>query len=339
MPEITMLMTVFNGEKYLREAIESILNQTFKDFEFLIVDDGSEDKSVEIITSYKDKRIKLIRNEQNMGIPGSANRGIKLAEGKYIARMDCDDISLPERLEKQFLFMEKNPHIGASSVWVEVFGMEKGFWKAPLSSEAIKCDLLFGCSLAHSGAIIKKSIFTEEGILYDEAFDCAVDHDLWSRISQKFPVANIGEILIRNRRHKTQLSAIKKKEQKLNIDIILKNQLSHLGINPTERELTIHSNLTWWKFEDSLTFLDDTEAWLTKIYMANKKNNIYNEEELLKLLAYRWWMSCKYASTHGLIVWKRFWNSPLSKHNTLSHRDKIKFFLKALIRKKIFRKF
>ena len=96
MPQVTVLMPVFNGEKYLAEAIESILNQTFKDFEFLIVDDGSEDRSAEIINSYKDKRIKLLRNERNLGVSRSCNKGIKLAEGKYIARMDCDDISLPE---------------------------------------------------------------------------------------------------------------------------------------------------------------------------------------------------------------------------------------------------
>jgi len=339
MPEVTVLMPVFNGEKYLAEAIKSILNQTFKDFEFLIIDDCSEDRSVEIIKSYDDKRIKLIQNNQNLGISRNANKGIQFAKGKYIAQMDHDDISLPERLEKQVLFMEKNPHIAASSVWVEVFGRDKMIWEFPLNSEAIKCALLFCCPLANSGAIIRKSIFTEEGMLYNEAFDGSQDYDLWFQISKKFPMANIPDILVNYRKHNTQVSVIRKKEQSLKTELILKNQLVHLGINPTQREHRLHSNLSFWKFQDSLPFLDDVETWLTKIYMANKKNNIYNEKELLKVLAYRWWMSCKYASTHGLIAWERFWNSPLSKHNTLSHRDKIKFFLKALSGKRIFRKF
>jgi glycosyltransferase involved in cell wall biosynthesis len=339
MPEVTVLMTVFNGEKFLKESIESILNQTFKDFEFLIVDDCSEDRSIEIIKSYKDKRIKLIENNQNSGISRSRNKGIGFAEGKYIAIIDHDDISLPERLKKQVMFMNKNPHIAASSVWAEVFGNNKGIWKAPLKPEEIKCHLLFGCSLPNSGAIIRRSIFLEERILYNEDFDSAEDYDLWIRIAEKFPMANMGEILIKYRSHNTQASITRKEEQKVKTEKILKKLLLNIGINPTAGELNLHSKIGTWDLENSLSFLNDAEVWLNKIHLANKKKNIYSEEILLEVIAHRWWMTCKYASSYGLVVWKRFWNSSLSKHNTLSHRDKIKFFLKALSKKRIFKKF
>ncbi len=106
-PRVTVLMSVYNGEKYLREAIDSILNQTFKDFEFLIIDDGSTDSSADIIRSYTDFRIRLIQNEKNIGLTRSLNKGLKLAKGEYIARMDVDDISLPIRFEKQVSFLDK----------------------------------------------------------------------------------------------------------------------------------------------------------------------------------------------------------------------------------------
>ena len=126
-PLVTVLMPVYNGEKYLKEAIESILNQTFKDFEFLIINDGSTDNSVKIIQSFNDLRIRLIHNESNIGLIKTLNKGLKLSNGKYIARMDCDDVSLPKRLSVQINFMEKHPEIGVCGSWVKIIGLEQKF--------------------------------------------------------------------------------------------------------------------------------------------------------------------------------------------------------------------
>ena len=114
-PKVTLLMSVFNGQSYLKEAIESILNQTFEDFEFLIINDASKDNSLRIIQSFDDSRIKLVHNSDNIGLTKSLNKGIDLAKGEFIARMDCDDISLPERLSMQVSFIDKNPDIGILS--------------------------------------------------------------------------------------------------------------------------------------------------------------------------------------------------------------------------------
>ena len=122
-PLVTVLMAVYNGEKYLREAIESILDQTYTNFEFLIINDGSSDRTEEIILSYNDKRIRYIKNEQNLKLIASLNKGLDLAKGEFIARMDADDISLPERLEKQINFLEKHPEIGLLGSWVRTLGL------------------------------------------------------------------------------------------------------------------------------------------------------------------------------------------------------------------------
>ena len=104
--KVTVLMAAYNGARYLKDAIDSILNQTFKDFEILIIDDGSTDQSAEIVQSYKDPRIRFLRNEQNMGIVVTRNRGIKEMRGEYLAILDCDDVSPPKRLEKEFNFLK-----------------------------------------------------------------------------------------------------------------------------------------------------------------------------------------------------------------------------------------
>ena len=117
----TVLMPVYNAEKYVAEAIDSILNQTFNDFEFLIINDGSTDNSLDIIKSYDDPRITIINNETNLGLSHTLNKGIELARGEYIIRMDADDISLSIRLEKQIEFMDSNQHIGICGSWIQTF--------------------------------------------------------------------------------------------------------------------------------------------------------------------------------------------------------------------------
>ena len=150
-PAISVLMSVFNSDKYLHEAIDSILKQTFTDFEFIIINDASTDSSVNIIKSYNDIRIVLIENETNIGLTNSLNKGIKRATGKYIARMDADDIALPFRFAEQFSFMELHAEIGICGTWVETFN-EKGkivVWDYPETHEKIICRQFFNVGFAH----------------------------------------------------------------------------------------------------------------------------------------------------------------------------------------------
>jgi glycosyltransferase involved in cell wall biosynthesis len=187
MPKITVLMPVYNGAKYLKEAIDSVLSQTFRDFEFLIIDDGSTDSSVEIIKSYNDQRIRLEQNDKNFGLIYSLNKGIDLTKNKYIARMDADDISLPDRLKIQFEFMESHFDIAVSGVYTITIGKVNGhtnkFFTEP---EDIKANLLFNTSLEHPSVIIRKEILQKYNLFYNENFKHSEDFDLWERISPKF---------------------------------------------------------------------------------------------------------------------------------------------------------
>lgn len=207
-PKVTVLMSVYNGEKYLREAIDSILNQTFKDFEFLIIDDGSTDSSPEIIRSYTDPRIRLIQNKKNIGLTRSLNKGLKLAKGEYIARQDADDISLPERLEREVAIAGAHPEITVVTTGFANFvnsirednrdSVNKG------GTDEIEWigfeDLLEGNKIFHGSVLFKRRDVLDIGG-YDERLPKAQDYDLWLRVSRKVEIIKLKRILFLRRLH------------------------------------------------------------------------------------------------------------------------------------------
>lgn len=210
MPMITVLMSVYNGERFLRESIESILTQTFRDFEFLIINDGSTDKTREIILSYSDPRIRLIDNERNLGLTASLNLGLALATGQLIARQDADDISEPQRLAKQVAFLNVHPEVvllGTCSNTIDASGQVLYMSTVPYDCDDIRWSDLFFCPFIHSSVIFRKDIVLSQIGPYNEAYHVAQDHELWSRIVSRFPVANLREPLVRYRLHPLSMIA------------------------------------------------------------------------------------------------------------------------------------
>ena len=230
---ITVLMPVYNAEKYLREAIESILNQTFQNFEFLIINDGSTDKSLEIIKEYKDNRIKIINNEKNLGIVKTLNKSIELASGKYIARIDADDLSLPERFEKQVEFLEKNPDVVLVGTAFNIIdGNNKIIQKKnpPTSHQEIKKSLIRVNPFCHSSIMFRKEICQQIGS-YDENWQDVEDYELYFRIAKRFKMANLDQILVSWRVSPssicfTRTNIQRKKVLKLQLNIIKERQYS-----------------------------------------------------------------------------------------------------------------
>jgi glycosyltransferase involved in cell wall biosynthesis len=213
-PIISVVMSVYNGEKYLNDAIGSIINQTFSDFEFIIINDGSTDSTQMIIDSYNDCRIRKYY-QQNMGLTKALNRGLKIAEGKYIARQDADDISLAQRFCYQVDFLNKNKDVGlvgTHAAAIDSNGKEIGIWKTPISHNKISEQLKRGNSFAHGSVMLRKKTIQEIGG-YREKFMYTQDYDLWLRISEKFKTANIGKVLYRSRRTSKSISKSKLSDQ------------------------------------------------------------------------------------------------------------------------------
>lgn len=204
--KVSVVMPVYNGEDYLNEAIESILTQTYENFEFIIINDGSTDSSEEIIQSYNDSRIIYLCNEKNYGICYTLNRGLKEAKGKYIVRMDCDDISLPNRIIEQVLFMEQHPDIGVAGSNLITFekGKPDNLFIFPHTVEECKAGMLFNTPLAHPATIIRNSILQKYALHYEEEYKGLEDFKLWWEISKFTKITNINKTLIKYRIHTKQ---------------------------------------------------------------------------------------------------------------------------------------
>lgn len=234
MPKISVVMPVYNTkEEWLREAIESILNQSYKDFEFIIIDDGSN-KSIEpVVNSYNDDRIVFIR-QNNQGIARSLNSGFKIAKGEYIARMDSDDISMPERFEKQVTFLDNNPQITVLGSWFETFP-KKEIYKHPKNPKYL--DFTKFCCIAHPSVMLRRSVFEKFNLTYNPNYKCE-DYELWSRAVRILDFYNLQEVLLKYRVHSSNAS---KPNPDFDADVakVRQNMLDYLSGNSLLGKLKI----------------------------------------------------------------------------------------------------
>jgi glycosyltransferase involved in cell wall biosynthesis len=206
-------MAVYNGEKHLREAVDSILRQTFSDFEFIIIDDCSTDRTAEILATYTDPRIRLSRNDENLGLTRSLNKGLDAARGEYIARMDSDDVSLPERLEKQVAYMDEHPEIAASGTWardIDAEGRECGTRCLPVG-ERMKYEFWRPSPIVHPSAIIRASHLGK--LRYDTRLRHAQDYDLWLTLKADHELGNLPEYLLLYRVHPDSITSRNRQNQ------------------------------------------------------------------------------------------------------------------------------
>ncbi len=276
-------MPVFNGEKYVDEAIRSILNQTFTDFEFIIIDDCSTDRTAEIVLLYKDPRILLLRNDKNEGNYPARNRGNEIAGGKYICVMDADDISDRERLKIQFQFMEINPQVGICGSFIKNIpsGIIPRFITDP---ELLKVAFLSNNFCSHPSLILRKEFMERFNLRYNEEFRYSADFDLCARGLKHFKICNIPEILLQYRRHPEQISWEKAREQEYFADIIRINQLEEIfGFNTEEIPILLHLKLMK-KRPVSFRYKNKAEHWIEEILRRNRLNGYYQDIILKQFL-------------------------------------------------------
>lgn len=308
-PFISVLMPIYNCEDYIQEAVESILNQTYTNYELIIIDDASTDATVEIIKTYKDERINLIVKPENTGYTNSLNNGLKIAKGKYIARMDGDDISLPTRFEKQVAVLEANPNIVVCGSVFKIIGSNK-LNTNPETHEEIKMALLQDSAIGHPTSMLRKSTLEENNVEYDTSMQPAEDYDLWVRLLKYGELYNIQEPLFLYRVHEGQVSNVKRVKQSYNGSRSRFNILTNLKFTYTEEERTIYLKLftfnerltfnelvVFMKFKEKLIvansnaffnkkgfkeFLDKLEAYHVKKYFIGSKH--YTPKVILQLL-------------------------------------------------------
>lgn len=229
---ISVVMPVYNHEEYLREAVESILGQTFRNFEFIVINDGSTDNTPKILRSYHDMRLRVVDFKKHRGLVAALNHGLKKARGRYLARMDADDISLPCRLERQFYFMEAHPAIVACGTFFESFYLDgtRKLKTYSVNPDEIRCELLFGSPIAHPTAIIRRHALETNGIKYDPNFKEAEDYDFWIKLSKVGKLANLPEVLFLRRVHEKNKCLLGISEVDRVTKKIISQQLKELGL-------------------------------------------------------------------------------------------------------------
>ena len=294
---ISVVMSVYNGEKYLEEAINSILSQTYTKFEFIIIDDGSIDNTHKILDKYqqKDKRIKIVNNKINKGLIYSLNKGFEISKGKYIARMDADDIAEKNRLEEQIKFLEKNKDIVMCSTYVKIFKdnfklLSKTF-KTDTDYEKIKIKLLFRNYIAHPTIMIRKEVIDKYSLRYREEDKGMEDYALWLNLVNKEKLATIPIPLLKYRFLSNSISSkvLKDTEKYKNIlKNIFNRELKCIFSNLSEEDLDIHieinliNNLKEYKYslEEKIEYLNKLKNILEEIgvYDQNILENEINEK-------------------------------------------------------------
>lgn len=284
-PLVSVVMTAYNAEKYIAEAIQSILDQTYKNLELIIVNDGSTDRTLEIINSFDDNRIRLVNNERNLGAAESSNKGIEIVQGKYIARMDADDISYPNRIEKQVNFLEQHEDIHVVGTFLKVVYEDTDepdiVWKYSIDPKIIRSALIFNPGVAHATLMFRREVFNT--VKYDTSLCSAIDYDLYCRLSRNIKFSNIPEILYIYRRHKNQMSTGINSKQQKNAKKIRLKMLQNMGVVPTESELELHQEISNGIINNFS--LSEIIFWLEKLVYMNDTTKFFPTEEFKEVIA------------------------------------------------------
>lgn len=280
---VSIVMSTYNTPfEYLDSAIRSILDQTYKDLELIIVCDGIIEEYNYIKNNYKDQRIKLIFNSVNKGLPASLNEGIKNASGKYIIRMDSDDISLKDRIKIQVEFLEKNPKIQICGMYSKTFGdfekKVKGYMCKPNEIEA---KLLFTCCIVHPTVAIRRDFLVDNNIFYNEKFVCAQDYELWSRCSRNANIAIIPKYGLLYRVHEKQASQSKREKQIQLTKEILNNNARKITDNKVDNVVKCFSVMSYLEDFNKENYLDISN---TIDYIIDQNSDI--DEKALKRIMY-----------------------------------------------------
>lgn len=331
-PKVSVVIPVYNREKYVGDAIDSILAQTFPDFELLVIDDGSTDGSVEIVRSYNDPRLRLVCNETNLGVPKARNRGIQLARGEYLAFLDSDDWAYPERFAKQVTFLDNHldyAAVGAWIVWMDEEGRSlRRVRRKPILPDEIAAQRLFRQGIENSASMARTVVLREYG--HREEYDLSEDFDLWSRIAAKNKLATLPEVLVRCRMHESRITREQGHRRKDRRLTIYAAQLLALGVAFTDTDLERHfllRSMRKQRFTPDLAYLEWAETWLRRLQEANQRVPCYPEPAFSEMLGRFWLKVCWQASTNlGWTVWRRFWGSPLRKNVWAGLRKRVSLY-------------
>ncbi len=291
MPKVTVLLPTRQSEAYLRETLESVFSQSFTDYELLVVDDGSTDRTLDILENFHDSRTRIVQG-RGEGLAGALNLGLTEAKGEYVARIDADDRMVPGRLEKQVRFLDRYAEVAVCGGWQQYFGLSTFIHKPPQTTEQCKANLLFRCDLCHSTLMLRKSVFLENGLFYDGHF-AAEDFELWTRVLDYGGIANLPEVLTWYREDGKGITDAKKRRLiAQNGEIVAATLRRNLGLELTKEQKGYFTG--WTNPFPAMSAAERKEKWddlrelLYSICVRNRKAGYYDERALLRAIEAEW---------------------------------------------------
>lgn len=332
-PLVTVILPVYNAETHLAEAVNSILSQTYNNFKLLAIDDGSNDHSLSILQTaqQKDNRVQII-TRPNRGLIATLNEGIDLAEGKYIARMDADDISLPKRLEKQVQLLESQSDVGICGCMYKFTGASNDNVHVYLKHDYIATRLLFGVPFAHPSVMFRKSLFDENNLRYSSNYIHCEDYELWTRCIKLTKFSNVEEHLFLYRIHDSQISVVNKSITLGKHISISKKLLSEFDLILTDKE-----TLAFIGKENNEEGFNNMLAMYTKLAINNKENNFLDQEALKEVLSAA--LISSITKFYGLDGLRKLKNDPIfyehAKVSVKTYQHALKRSIKNTMKKRL----
>ena len=291
-PKVSVIMPVYNSQNYVGDAINSVLSQSYTDFEFLIVDDCSSDDSVSVIKKFDDKRIRFYQNDKNLGYIKSLNFLINECKGSFIVRHDNDDISSKDRILNQVDFLEKNSNHLICGSNCKVFGKKNAFSFLPLTDSECRVYMIFNSPFYHPSVCFRRKVFSDYFLLYNKDLMPAEDYDMWMRISKFGKLANLPSIEFNLRTHDNNTSSLNLQKQKKILLILRDSYFSEiLKLKISENENNLLSSIT---YNSKFTNTDILEIGIlfSKIKVSNFKTGVFVSDDLDFWLLYFWTKAC-----------------------------------------------
>lgn len=285
-PAISVVMPMFNVASYIEEAISSILNQDFRDFELLLIDDGSSDETVNLVQTFlSDSRVRLLCNEANIGLISTLNKAYLLCRAPFIARMDADDISHSSRLRLQLSFLRDNPEVAIVGGAIRFFGnVPPNTFQFPVSHDAIRPAMLFYCPLAHPALMFRRELIDKGVVFYDDNFRHAEDYHLWSRLLLQVKSANLPDVVLDYRLHAQQVSSESSSKQYQASLRVRRQMLLECGIEPSDEEVSLHESVILERPHQSADYFQRLSNWFNRIESANSISGYWDSQQLHTLL-------------------------------------------------------
>lgn len=302
-PELSVFITTYNSELYIREAVSSILNQTYTDFELIIIDNCSTDNTVPIIKSFEDKRIQIVLHSENIGIAGSRNEALEMASGTFISFLDSDDIAHPQKFEKQITFLKANPDfglVGSLVILINEKGIKTGRWKINNKADIIPSIMLFYNYFVTSAVMFRKELTAD--IRYPEELIIGEDYVFWFYLLQKAKGTNLPEYLTSYRQHPESIiqrtAAKKEAYEKKVYELIFKQ----IGLHPSDEEYAIHLSLKNNEPVTSISQLKKTLIWLNKISQNTNDSPFIDHKTIGKVILNRWLKVCYKSRRNPILI-------------------------------------